>query len=340
MWAPVNRSRRGINGLASGPATASFGVEMIALTRRARRRRALSVPFPDEWRQLLAGRLVHWNVLDAVERARLEELIRLFLVDKRWEGTAGFVLGDDVRVLISAMACLLILGLDYDAYHRVTWIEVQPTTMRRIGEFSTGVGGVASDSPLSLLGQASYSGPVTIAWDAAAEGARHPERGHNVVYHEFAHKLDMGDGLVDGTPVLPDPAERRRWIEVCTAVYDSVREGAGGRAARSVRRSQSRRVLRGRHRDLLRSTRAARTRPSRPVRGAAGLLSAGPGSPGPSRQRAQSPANHRSIWRRERRRTKWIAVHRGSAMASAYCWAYVSCSVQAQRMMLRSGDQA
>jgi Mlc titration factor MtfA (ptsG expression regulator) len=138
------------------------------------------------------------------------------------------VLDDEVRVLISAMACLLILGLDYEAYHRVTWIEVQPTTMRRVGEYSVGVGRVASDSPVWLLGEASYSGPVTIAWDAAAEGARHPERGHNVVYHEFAHKLDMGDGFVDGTPVLPDPAERRRWIEVCTAVYDDVRAGRAG----------------------------------------------------------------------------------------------------------------
>jgi Mlc titration factor MtfA (ptsG expression regulator) len=201
---------------------------MIALTRRARRRRALSLPFPDEWRQLLARRLVHWNLLDASERARLEDLIRLFLVDKKWEGTSGFDLTEDVRVLISAMACLLILGLDFEAYHRVTWIEVQPTTMRRVGTYAVGVGRVASDSPVPLLGQASYSGPVTVAWDAANEGARHPERGHNVVYHEFAHKLDMGDGLVDGTPVLATAEERQRWIEVCTEVYEQVREGRAG----------------------------------------------------------------------------------------------------------------
>jgi Mlc titration factor MtfA (ptsG expression regulator) len=201
---------------------------MIALTRRARRRRALSVPFPDEWRRLLSARLVHWSLLDAVEQARLEDLIRVFLVDKKWEGTAGFALDDDVRVLISAMACLLILGLDYEAYHRVTWIEVQPTSMRRVGEYAVGVGRVATDTPVTLLGQASYSGPVTIAWDVAAEGARHPERGHNVVYHEFAHKLDMADGFVDGTPVLASTEQRERWIRVCTEVYEQLHEGRAG----------------------------------------------------------------------------------------------------------------
>jgi Mlc titration factor MtfA (ptsG expression regulator) len=49
-----------------------------------------------------------------------------------------------------------------------------------------------------------------------------------VVLHEFAHKLDMLDGMVDGTPPLLDGAARRRWIAVCTAEYDLLRAGEGG----------------------------------------------------------------------------------------------------------------
>ena len=41
---------------------------------------------------------------------------------------------------------------------------------------------------------------MLIAWDQAQAAARHPERGHNVVFHEFAHKLDMLDGVIDGAP--------------------------------------------------------------------------------------------------------------------------------------------
>ena len=104
---------------------------------------------------------------------------------------------------------------------------MQPTTMVHRGPRSFGAEGVVSDADLSIVGQTTFDGPVFIAWDAAREGARHPERGHNVVYHEFAHKLDMDDGTVDGTPML-EPAARHRWIEVCTAVYQQVRDGRGG----------------------------------------------------------------------------------------------------------------
>jgi Mlc titration factor MtfA (ptsG expression regulator) len=58
-----------------------------------------------------------------------------------------------------------------------------------------------------ILGQAFRQGPVIIVWDAVLRGGHHPELGYNVVYHDFAHKLDMLDGTADGTPPLRDRAE-------------------------------------------------------------------------------------------------------------------------------------
>jgi Mlc titration factor MtfA (ptsG expression regulator) len=46
-----------------------------------------------------------------------------------------------------------------------------------------------------------------------------------VVFHEFAHKIDMLDGTVDGTPPISDAAERRHWIAVCTELYTRLRTG-------------------------------------------------------------------------------------------------------------------
>ena len=77
--------------------------------------------------------------------------------------------------------------------------------MTLTGERGGPIEGTVSDGPLPVLGVAHYDGPVIIAWDSARAGARHPERGHNVVYHEFAHKLDMLDGVIDGTPPLATP---------------------------------------------------------------------------------------------------------------------------------------
>ena len=56
-------------------------------------------------------------------------------------------------------------------------------------------------------------------WDAVRHGARHAGDGRNVVFHEFAHKIDMLGGEVDGTPPLPDRAHRDAWAEVCTDAY-------------------------------------------------------------------------------------------------------------------------
>jgi MtfA peptidase len=188
---------------------------------------------PTGWEDITARAVAHWAVLDDAERAHLGELMEQLVSRKRWEAANGFEVTDDIRVVIAAQACLLILGLDIDYYRRVGSIIVHPTTMTLRGVRPGPARGVVTDSPLPILGQAhDQRGPVIIAWDAARSEARHPERGHNVVFHEFAHKLDMLDNVIDGTPPLPDPATRERWIDVCTYEYQLLRAGRSGHLLR------------------------------------------------------------------------------------------------------------
>ncbi|MDD9370768.1 MAG: zinc-dependent peptidase [Acidimicrobiales bacterium] len=196
-----------------------------------RRRRDRS-PLPPNWRELTATALAHWAVLDDDERDHLGGLMA-DIASRRWEAANGFALTDEIRVVIAAQAALLILGLDVDCYRDVTAIVVHPTTVTLHGERAGPAPGLRTDAPVTIVGQThDRRGPVLIAWDAARAGARHPERGFNVVLHEFAHKLDMLDGMVDGTPPLPDAAARRRWVEVCTAEYRRLRSGEGAPALR------------------------------------------------------------------------------------------------------------
>ena len=193
-----------------------------------RRRRALAV-LPDDWEAIVARTVALWHLLDADERERFADRLERIVVGKRWEAARGFTLTDEVRVVVAAQAALLILGLEVDAYRDVQSIIVHPTTVTFRGARPGPASGLMTDEPLSVIGQAhGRRGPVIIAWDAARIGARHPERGHAVVLHEFAHKLDMLDDLIDGTPPLPDQAARQRWIEVCTAEYSLLRAGGGG----------------------------------------------------------------------------------------------------------------
>lgn len=129
-----------------------------------------------------------------------------------------------MQLLIAAQAALLVLGLDIGHYREVGAIIVHPSTVVVRGPRHAAVPGLMTDAPLSVLGQAAHRGPIVIAWDAVRNDARHPERGHNVVFHEFAHKLDMLDDVIDGTPPMPR-SELERWVEVCTREYESLQAG-------------------------------------------------------------------------------------------------------------------
>ena len=182
-----------------------------------------AAPFDPRWHAVLAREFGHWQMLDDAELARMETLVATFLHDTRWEAANGFELTDDHRLVIAAQASMLLLGLDLDGYPHLTSVIVHPSTVRLHGDRPVG-GGLHSSGTQTLAGQAHYRGPVVLSWAAVRRGARFPAGGQNVVYHEFAHQLDMLDGIIDGTPPLgDDEAARTRWIEVCTAAYDTVR---------------------------------------------------------------------------------------------------------------------
>src|SRR6266850_34603 len=65
-----------------------------------------------------------------------------------------------------------------------------------------------------LAGEAMPGGPVVLSWDAAAHDAL-----MNVVIHEFAHKLDMLNGTVDGMPPLHAGMDRQAWKRAFDEAY-------------------------------------------------------------------------------------------------------------------------
>jgi Mlc titration factor MtfA (ptsG expression regulator) len=199
--------------------------------RHRQRRRRLATGFPPEWRQLLAARFGHWRHLDRAERARLEKLTLDLVADKRWEAARGFELTDAVIVLVAAQAAYIALGLPDDSFRGVQAIVIHRTTLVLKGRRPQ-AGGLESDDPLPILGQAAFGGPVLIAWDTVVHESLHPGHGSNVVFHEFAHKLDMLDGTVDGTPPLASRPEHDRWVAVCTRLYEQVVAGGGGASLR------------------------------------------------------------------------------------------------------------
>ena len=56
--------------------------------------------------------------------------------------------------------------------------------------------------PIPISGKSHHRGPLSLTWDVVNIETGHPEHDHNVVYHEFAHKVDMLNGFVDDTPIF------------------------------------------------------------------------------------------------------------------------------------------
>jgi MtfA peptidase len=181
---------------------------------------------PDGWVDVVEQRVAVWSVLDAGERERLEAASDWLLRHKHWEAAHGFALVDEITVTIAAQAALLVLGLDVDEYREVSAIIVYPTAMQSRGVYAGPVAGTVTDEVTAVLGEAHEDrGPVLLAWDQAEEAARNPGSGHNVVFHEFAHKLDMRDHIVDGTPRM-ERGDLGEWVEVCTEAYNALRVGS------------------------------------------------------------------------------------------------------------------
>ena len=118
------------------------------------------------------------------------------------------------------------MELDTGFYREVGAIVVYPSTFVNRAPHAGPVAGTVSEELVPVLGEAHDArGAVLIAWDAAREAAHNPGRGRNVVFHEVAHKFDMLDGVVDGTPPLATKALLARWVAVCTDAYTALREG-------------------------------------------------------------------------------------------------------------------
>jgi Mlc titration factor MtfA (ptsG expression regulator) len=202
---------------------------LFSWLKKRRRRKVLAAPFPAVWDDYLRRNVAHYRYLSPAEQARLRDDLRIFIAEKNWEGCGGLVMTDEIKVTIAAQACLLVLAMEHNYFDRVRSVLVYPHGFVDSRE-SVGPGGLTRVG-VPLEGQAVYRGPVVLSWDEVRDEGRHPRRGHNVVFHEFAHQLDMLDGVINGTPPLADREQRERWKRVMTAEYRKLLEAsAQGRA--------------------------------------------------------------------------------------------------------------
>lgn len=158
--------------------------------------------------------------LNASAQARLRVLATLFLRDKSLEPVQGLQLDDGMRALLAAHACIPILNLDLKWYRGWHSVVLYPGQFVPNRQFVDAAGVVHHDHRI-LAGESWQQGPLILSWESVMQAGTPP--GHNVVIHEFAHKLDMLNGAANGFPPLHRNIRRGEWTRAFAQAYAELR---------------------------------------------------------------------------------------------------------------------
>ena len=193
---------------------ALFAGCLHARWRRGQRAAVMAEPLDEQARHLLRAHMPLFDRVPATLRPKLESLMQMFMSELSFEPCGGLhEVSKEMRLVISAQACLLLLESGYEDFGRLRSVLVYPDAYRAHGD--------DEDSSVRL-GESWQTGSVVLAWQSVVQGAQNMEDGRNVVLHEFAHQLDQADGEADGLPRLKRRGDYRAWAEAFNRSYDQL----------------------------------------------------------------------------------------------------------------------
>lgn len=162
------------------------------------------------------------NNLPTKELRQLKKLATLLLYNKNFVGAQGLVLSEEHKLIIAIQACLPILKLDLSYYDGWYDIVVYPDTFVVYRDI-TDSNGLVHNSRRTLSGEAWSRGPVILSWSDVQLDSFKLREGHNVVIHEFSHKLDMLNGRANGMPPLHPNMHRQEWTKSLSTAYERLK---------------------------------------------------------------------------------------------------------------------
>ena len=202
----------------------------LRLWRRSQRARLRRQDLPERFVAILERDVPLYRRMPNDLRKALRGYVNVFLADKEFIGCDGLEITDEMRLVIAGNACVLLLnrGVDYFAGFRS--VLVYPGSY--LAPQRQVEGGIVTEAVSTRAGESWHAGPVVLSWSDVRKGIERPDDGHNVVLHEFAHKLDEENGNVDGLPVLREAADYAEWTRVLTREFADLAERVHQRSNR------------------------------------------------------------------------------------------------------------
>ncbi|EGG99325.1 hypothetical protein imdm_1242 [gamma proteobacterium IMCC2047] len=193
-----------------------FGLILTALLlwllfkqfQKHQRQQLFLKPLSPEWVQILKQNVSIYSLLPEPLKKELHGRINIFLNEKEFFSFGGLEISDETQLTVAGNACLLLLNRDKRCFPEFKSILMYPDTY--VAKQVTKDGMVESHEHSTRAGESWHRGPVVLSWADVMRGSLDPNDGHNVVLHEFAHKLDEANNTMNGLPVLRVPYPLRR----------------------------------------------------------------------------------------------------------------------------------
>ncbi len=190
--------------------------------KKADQKKALSRPFPENWKEILKKRVLYYRNLPDDRKKEFEERVKKFIVEKSISGVDTEI-SDEDRLLVAASAVIPVLNFPYYNFPNVREVLLYPGSFDKQFQTNDAVG---QKNILGMVGDGFMNGVVILSkpdLEAAFDGTRH--RG-NVGIHEFIHLIDKADGSVDGVPeVLFQHSYALPWLREVHREMKKIREG-------------------------------------------------------------------------------------------------------------------
>lgn len=202
----------------------------MPIFRFLKRKWLLYRSFPDSWQHILDSRVPYYKQLPKDLKQTLRSHLVIFLDEKLFEGCSGLEMTDEKKVIISAYACILLLGEPAGYYPDLQTILVYPDDyVAPVWEESEG--GIVSEGTQARKGESWDVGSIVLSWDDICDNIENESSGENLIFHEFAHQLDDHYGLTAGIGEDGEVFRDDEWTRILADAFRTLQRKVRRRSA-------------------------------------------------------------------------------------------------------------
>jgi Mlc titration factor MtfA (ptsG expression regulator) len=197
----------------------------MPIFRFLRRKWLLYRPFPELWQEILDTSVPYYGLLSEDLKQTLRNHLVIFMDEKLFEGCQGLEITEEMKIIISAYACVLLLGEPAGYYPDLQSILVYPDDyIAPVHEESEG--GIISEGTQARKGESWDLGSIVLSWDDIRENINHRSSNQNLIFHEFAHQLDDHYSLTAGIGEAGEVFREDEWTRILAEAFRKLQRKA------------------------------------------------------------------------------------------------------------------